>query len=144
MITQEERQAVKDKLKRYRDIKLERERILQRIKEMEAERCAPSSPRLDGMPRSSSRGDAMTNYLHRKGKLESLYIEKGKELEAEQLAIEGMIDSLDPLERTLMRCKYIDDMTWEDVCKAINYGWTSTHKIHARALDKLAEKSRGH
>lgn len=144
MITKEERQAIKDKLKRYRDITLERERILQRIKEMEAERCSPSSPRLDGMPRSSSRGDAMVNYLHRKGKLERLYIEKGKELEREQLAIEEMIDSLDPRERTLMRCRYIDGMTWEAVCTAINYGWNQTHKIHARALDKLAEKSRGH
>ena len=144
MITKEERQAVKDKLNQYRSIKRERELILQRINEMVAERCSPSSPRLDGMPRGSSNGDAMTNYLYRKDKLERLYIEKGRALAAEQLAIEELIESLEPLERALMRCKYLDGMTWEAVCMTINYGWTQTHKIHARALDKLAEKSRGH
>ena len=55
--------------------------------------------------------------------------------------VETLIASLDsPTQRDLLRYRYIDGLTWEAVCVAINYGWRQAHNLHGAALDKLLEK----
>lgn len=70
-------------------------------------------------------------------KLHSLYREKLAKVEAEQLEIEQAIDSLDSMERAIMRHYYIDGMTWEAVCCKVNYEWAQIHRIHGEILKKL-------
>ena len=56
----------------------------------------------------------------------------------EKQAIEDMIDSLgDPMERTLMRLRYIEGLKWDDIYGEIHYEWTQTGKIHRRTLEKI-------
>ena len=69
--------------------------------------------------------------------LRAFYKEKLAELVALQLDIERAIETLDPIERELIRLRYIDGLEWHQVCAEINYEWTQTHRIHARALRKL-------
>lgn len=72
--------------------------------------------------------------------LRTFYREKLAELVALQLDIERAIETLDPIERDLVRLRYIDGLEWHQVCAAINYEWTQTHRIHARALQKLKKE----
>jgi hypothetical protein len=72
--------------------------------------------------------------------LQKQYDRKDEELAAEQAYIEAMIAGLEPIERLLMRHRYMNGLTWEKVCVAINYGWTATHEMHGRILDKLVAK----
>jgi hypothetical protein len=51
--------------------------------------------------------------------------------------IEDCIDRLDPLERVLMRERYILCKDWEEVCCVIGYSWRQTHKFHSRILIKI-------
>lgn len=69
--------------------------------------------------------------------LRNLYREKLKKLIDGQLKIEKAIESLNPTERELMRMRYIDGEEWIDISATIHYEWAQTHRIHARALNKI-------
>ena len=71
--------------------------------------------------------------------LRAFYKEKLAELVALQLDIEHAIETLEPIERELVRLRYIDGKDWYQICMAINYEWAQTHRIHARALRKLGK-----
>ena len=51
--------------------------------------------------------------------------------------IEAAIEVLDEREKYLIRLKYIKCLTWPEVCVEMNYEWAQTHRIHARALNRL-------
>jgi len=52
--------------------------------------------------------------------------------------IEKSINQLeDSIQRTVLRLRYIDGMTWEKICVNINYEWAWTHRIHSNALRNI-------
>lgn len=71
--------------------------------------------------------------------LRAFYTEKLKELVQAQLDIEHAIETLGPVERDLVRLRYLDGLSWHKVCAKINYEWTQTHRIHSNALNKLGK-----
>ena len=54
-----------------------------------------------------------------------------------QLNIEKAIESLSPTERELIRLRYVDGAEWAEIGEALHYEWAQTHRIHARALNKI-------
>ena len=56
--------------------------------------------------------------------------------------IEKAIEGLNPTTRMLLRYRYIEGLTWEEVCVRLSYSWRQTHRLHARALDQLREKEK--
>jgi hypothetical protein len=55
--------------------------------------------------------------------------------------IEDCINMLDDsVQRTVLRLRYIDGLTWEKICVKISYEWAWTHRIHSSALEKLQLK----
>ena len=107
----------KEELRQYRSIKNEICQIERRILELEG----------------------LGNNLDITHPLRELYRKKLIELIEGQLRIERAIESLDPTERELMRLRYIDGAEWLDVAAEIHYEWTQTHRIHARALNKIKD-----
>lgn len=131
----------KERLRKYRDQQRELSRVRQKIETLEAALFAPKAQRLTGMPAGPSKSRNSTEDLaDLHVELLDHYNALAAELAAEQLAIEQAIASLESVERDLMRCHYIDGLKWDEVCRCINYGWTQTHRIHARALQKLKEE----
>lgn len=107
----------KDELRQYRSIKNEISQIERRILEMER------------------RGDDLDIIEP----LINLYRSKLADLIEGQLRIEKAIEGLEPIERELIRLRYIDGLEWIDVAAEIHYEWTQTHRIHARALKMIKE-----
>ena len=105
----------KEELRYYRSIKIEICQIERRIKELERQKADCSAV----------------------GQIQNLYRNKLKSLVDLQLRIERAIDSLPPIERELMRLRYIDGADWTEVAATIHYEWTQTHRIHAKALSKI-------
>lgn len=105
----------KEQLRQYRSIKLEACQIARRIEEIED----------------------LSEDLNILTPLRDLYKEKLQELVDGQMRIEKAIESLNPIERELMRLRYIDGADWTEVAATIHYEWTQTHRIHARALAKI-------
>ena len=127
----------KERLRNYQAIKRERLQIEQQLETIEAALYSPKAQRLTGMPSGPRNGNPMEDLAAKHLELQQRYRAKLAELTEEQLAIEAAIESLDPTARMLMRYKYIDGLTWEEVCVKINYGWNQTHKLHRKALEQL-------
>ena len=135
------KEHLKRQLHRYRELEAERIQIAQELERVEDFMKGPRGANLDGMPRSSGVGDPVLGVVSQRISLQERYRQQLEKLAAVQAAIEDMIENLEPMERTLMRHRYIEGMTWEEVCVAIGYSWRQTHNIHAKALDTLLERS---
>lgn len=105
----------KEQLRQYRSIKIETSQIERRIEELENRETD----------------------LDITQPLRDLYREKLGTLIEGQLKIEKAIEDLNPIERELMRLRYIDGAEWLDICEKIHYEWAQTHRTHARALAKI-------
>lgn len=136
---------IKKRLNSYRELNAERRQILDELNRLEALMSSPSGPNLDGMPRSPGVGNPVERMVIKHITLQEKYRAQLVELTTAQELIEGMIEGLEPVERRLARFRYIDGLTWEDVCEKLCYSWRQTHRIHGRMLDKLvtAEIDRG-
>lgn len=105
----------KEQLRQYRSTAIEIENLEQRIVSLEMK----------------GHNDDITRPLR------NLYREKLKKLIDGQLRIEKAIETLNPTERELMRMRYIDGAEWIDISATIHYEWAQTHRIHAKALNKI-------
>lgn len=55
------------------------------------------------------------------------------------LAIETALSQLKPEERQVLRLRYIDGLSWTQVCLRAHYSRTQAFRIHASALKRLAK-----
>jgi hypothetical protein len=138
MTREELREQIKQKLHSYNAVRHECKQIVDQIAQIRATMESPRIQAMDGMPRGSGGGDAMAGIVAELIKLEEKYTDKLHRLNATLAEVEDMIGSLeDPVERRLMRCRYIEGMVWEEVCVEMGYSWRQTHRHHGTALDKL-------
>lgn len=133
----------KERLRAYRALKQERDEVRQMIETIEAELYSPKVPRLEAVPSGGGQlHDGITPTdakIDKRDELLALYAEKCAQMDAELLAIEQVIDSLEPREKTLLRLHYVKGLTWENVCVEMSYSWRQVHRIHAKALEKLKD-----
>ena len=137
------RDELKTQLGRYRALEAERQQIAMELEKLESFMTAPRGTNWDGMPRSGGPSDPILSVVTAHMTLKERYEAKLAQLAEAQAAIEDMIESLEPTERKLFRHRYIEGLTWEEVCVAIGYSWRQTHNIHGRALDKLVQAGEG-
>ena len=136
---------IKERLRRYREIKREAKQIRDKLEEVESRLYSPRGQLLTGMPSAPSPGGgtATETLIDRHAQLVQQYQEQLARLEAEQLAVEKAIASLeDSTARQILRYRYIDGLKWEEVCVRIKYSWTQTHEIHGQALQQLREQEK--
>ena len=131
----------KERLRGCVTLRREAEQLKERLDEIEAIMHAPRNQRLTGMPSGGGDGgSAAEAMVIQHLALMDRYRAKLAALAAEQLAVEQAIDTLEQRERVLMRYRYIQGLTWEEICVAMHYSWRQVHRIHASALQQLAEK----
>lgn len=130
----------KERLRKYGDLKKEREQLRQQLEEMEAALYYPKIQHLNGMPSAPSKENTMELMVARHLELQDQYRTKLEELAAELMEIERAIEPLEPTSRMLLRYRYLDGLKWEEVCVRMNYSWKQTHRIHSRALKQLREE----
>lgn len=134
------RNSIKRRLKSYTSLARERKQIEEQLARVEAAMTAPKAQVLDGMPKGSGGEDYMTRLVAKHIELGEKYQEKLSNLADAMLDIEHLIEGLEPTERRLARYRYIDGMTWEEVCVAMSYSWRQVHRLRGRMLDKLVEE----
>mgnify|MGYP003412932432 CR=1 FL=1 len=134
------KEELKRQLNSYRNLKAECEQIAGLLAEIESRMGSPKSTGSDGLPKCSGSGDPMLGIVSEHIGLQDKYKALQDKLTVAQLQIEELIDHLDPLKRRLIRCHYIEGMTWEQVCIRINYGWAQTHRLHSHALNSILDQ----
>ena len=133
----------KERLRNYQNIKRERVQLEEQLAQIEAALYSPKIPQLTAVPPSGSpNGSTMENLADKHMELRRRYEAKLVELAAEQLEIERAIEALDPTARMLLRYRYIDGLTWEEVCVRLCYSWRQTHRLHSQAQKRLKNQER--
>lgn len=129
----------KEELRTYRSLKLERDKLRNLIKNLEAVMYKPRVQRLDGMPRSGAfaGSSVVENIAIKHADLLETYQQKETELLDAMQKIEQAIELLDPTERTIIRLYYVEGLKWEEVAVELCYSWRHVHRIHGVALEKL-------
>ena len=131
----------KERLRHYKDLKNEIIKMRARIDEIESSVTSLRSPSFEGLPSAPNKNkspveSAVASLID----LKSEYLYRLNDMVKEQKTIEEAIASLPgSTERQLMLMRYIDGLTWEDICTALEYSWAHTHRIHALALRHISE-----
>lgn len=131
----------KERLQEYLYLKKEEQQLRQQLGSIEAALFGPKIQQFRRTPAPPSPGNALEEMVGKHLELQTRYRAKLEEVAAEQLAIEEAIAALAPRERTLLRHRYIEGLSWEEVCVAMSYSWRQTHRIHSQALEALKQKT---
>jgi DNA-directed RNA polymerase specialized sigma subunit len=125
-------------LSQYRDIKREIAHIEEQLKELENKLIGPRASIITDMPTTPTySNDQIVNGLIKLEELKERYKRMLNRLYEQQIEIEKMIECLEPLERDLIRYRYIDGMPWRKVFDKIGYSQKQTFRIHKKILQKL-------
>ena len=89
------------------------------------------------MPGSSTSLDKIGDVVARQDKFQRLIDAKLDQLLELREHIEAAIEGLPPNDRLLLRLRYIDGLTWEQVAVELHYGYQWTLKRHGRILQRL-------
>ena len=93
--------------------------------------------RLDGMPRGSGVGDPAGQAAARLVDLAQLMADKLNQAVGLRLEIERVIAALPVEDRVLMRARYVEGKTWEQVAAELHYTYPWVWRLHGRILAKL-------
>lgn len=130
--------SIKYRLQNYSRINTQVLHLRERIESLEDRMYSiKSSSDMSEIPASGGNTDKIATNVALLADLEEAYLDELNKLLEEQVYIETMIKGLEPVERLLIRAKYIDGLQWESICNIIGYSWAQTHRIHSHALDKL-------
>lgn len=129
----------KEELKGYIETKREIEIIKEKLEYLCMTKGGVKSMVITDMPRGgSSEDDRLLEIMIEIEKLEEMYNKKRLKLMKQLNEIENIIDSLEePIDRNIMRMRYIKNYTWERICVELNYSWNGIHKRHRKILDKI-------
>lgn len=127
----------KEELRRYSSIQRELADIARRLKALEENKgrhgmAYGDTPHRRGEPLSEAQ-----RYVEKKEALEELYRKKYRALLEAQTTVENAIETLPPELRRLMRYRYLDGMTCEQVCVEMPCSWDTFHRWHKKALAML-------
>ena len=127
----------KKDLKNYLQMNAKLTRLEEKLTEMRHTIEKPRSAVLSDMPKGGMRKD-FTDDVDNLLELQEIYNRQRDALIDERIRIESAIAKLsDPVECAILGYKYIDGLTWEQVCVKINYSWRQTHYIHSKALRNI-------
>lgn len=126
----------------YRQLAFEVKQLRANLQALEGTIYAPSGQKYSHTPRASSgQGHTMDNVVATHAALEELYLTKLAEKNAQLLAVEQAIDTLDqPAERMVMRYRYISGYGWRRIVNLMipkGYSERQVYRLHGYALEKL-------
>ncbi len=134
----------KEKLKEYRDLKLEVDSIKKQIKDLETDLYSTNASQIGKVSGGGFRRGVTYQEVKvdEKDELLKYYRKKLKSRNKKMLAIEKAIGNaaLTTRERTLLRLYYLQGKTWEKVAEEMGISWATVHRIHPSALQKLNTK----
>lgn len=130
----------KYELKEYRDIVEYIKQIEEQIARLKSQIESPKTQILSDMPKSQAAEDIMAKTVEKMLELQDEYFVKLKAMVSKQLEIEQAIADLPAREQRLMRLKYIEGLTWEEVAVKMHYGYQWVCTLHGRILQTLNKR----
>lgn len=127
----------KKELQEYYWVRRNIRQLEEKLEELETE-ATRQTTRFTQQPKARSSKDRMADAV---AEIVTIQEKMQEELEKSYkllTRIEQAIESLPPREKYLIRARYIDCKTWEQIAVEMHYSWPHVHRIHSRALQMLA------
>lgn len=137
-MVKEELERKKSALRQYKGYEQELSSIQYKIKELEVKIRSIRAKQLSDMPQTpftvKGGNEAIDKLIDLKTEYELLH---SKAIEACR-RIENMINNLeDPGHRALLRYRYINHLSWDDVAEKIPCSKAYVHQLHLEILEKI-------
>lgn len=133
----EENEIKKNKLREYERALRQQKRLEEELEEVRCERILPGIV-ADGMPHGSKKKNDLAEYMARLEKAEIRLMEaivKKREIR------EDIVDRIEKIksenQKDVLKHRYIDLMSWKEICDSMNYSWKQAHRIHNDALEHI-------
>ena len=128
----------KKTLKNYQDMETELDNLGELIERIEARIIEAKTSKLSQEPKGQGvAADMIGANIARLESYLDMYIKRCEDLRDAIWEIEKTIDRLAPRERTLIRCKYIEGMEWEDIGKKLKCSPRQAKRLHGGILENL-------
>jgi len=120
-------------LKNLRDCHAQIASLKGRIERLRSSLSSPAASRLSHAPGGSgSPSDPVGDGVAKLTEMEEELQQRIAELELKIRRVEAEIDALPPRERSIIRARYVDGLSWRKVGKAVGYS-----KEHCKKIDAL-------
>ena len=128
----------KEYLQRYKTAQKEAEDVELRITQLRLRYAAPSAIEYSDMPRAHDSEHDLSDYMEKMDELTSYLVEKYKRCMGIEVDIYQRLDSMDRQEeREVLRYRYIDGMTWEQIAQRTGYVLRHIYRLHGNALQNF-------
>ena len=95
-----------------------------------------SSPKIDGMPRSTGT-HGLELLTERRERARRMAEEAREKLFALEDEVWAMISSLNEPDQSVLKYRYMDGLTWAEVGEHMHYSERTVRRIHGKALEEL-------
>lgn len=135
---------VKKKLWGYQKAKEEHSRLKRKVEEIETQVMGLSIDySKDKIQSSTDSQDKLANVIDRLNKLRNEAIEKAEEEGKKMAEVYRLIELVEePLQKSILQRKYIEGLTWEEVCYKSGFSWSQIHRFHKAALERIGAKKK--
>lgn len=128
---------IKEKLKRYIWLCAEREQLEKCIGQL---KYKIEKPKIALFVCDRATVNTIARVQDKLVEICGVYTEKLKDICRELDCIVNAIDRLEnPLERVVLRERYINNMSWEEISDVIGYEWAQVHRINRNGLRHIEE-----
>ncbi len=136
MLTAEHKKKIKY-LSQYKYLNKEMDRKIKQLEDWK-NKIYNISGTLSDMPRSNNRTSIIENGIAAMDEIETSINSDIDELVNLRAEIESKIERVKDLRlRELLKCRYIDCQTWEEIAYENGYSWRNAYYLHEKALDKI-------
>ena len=128
----------KKTLSSYRAMVFEIEQLEELIARIEARSVEPKTPKLSNSPKGKGNvSDSIASNYARLESLRSMYAKKLERLTKAADEFEAVIEELKPLERTVMRYRYMEALSFKKIAKKMKYSEQHIKNIHWQTVKKI-------
>lgn len=136
MLTEEHRTKIKY-LNQYRYLNADIDRKIKSLEDWRSKIFNVTATMSD-MPKGSNRTNVIENGVAAIDEIESNINQDKDDLVNLRNEIENKIEAVEDLKlRELLKCRYLDFKSWEEIAFRNNYTWQWAYKLHEKALDKI-------
>jgi len=136
MLTAEHREKIKY-LNQYRYLNKEIDRKIESL-EFWRNKILNITGTLSDMPKSNKRSDTIADGIATINDIEKTINQEIDELIELRKEIEDKINAVDdPKLRELLKCRYLDCKSWEEIAYKNNITWRHVYRLHEKALDEI-------
>ena len=127
--------TAKEYLLRYQAVKREIEDLDYRMAQLRLKYAAPSAIGYSDMPKAHNTEHDLSEYVAKMDELTDYMISKYTRLRGIEVDIYKRVDQMqDQTERDILRTRYIDGLTWDQIALKLGYSRRNVTRIHGRAL----------